>query len=176
MDTFYTWPLMLPRELVYFFRAAALLEGIGFRYDPAFNGLDVSRAVVKRMRGELLRATAREPVEVARNLWDDARSAITGVRDLIHRAERDDLRVRVHPRDLFQIERFLSLQVRRIQLSLFAATMALITAMIYIAIPSPLILAGGLAVAFVFFLIALVVPTHLLENPLRHARGVGRED
>jgi hypothetical protein len=47
MDTFYTWPLMLPRELVYFFRAAALLEGIGFRYDPAFNGLETVRPVIR---------------------------------------------------------------------------------------------------------------------------------
>jgi predicted unusual protein kinase regulating ubiquinone biosynthesis (AarF/ABC1/UbiB family) len=63
MDTFYTWPLMLPRELVYFFRAAALLEGIGFRYDPAFNGLETVRPVIRRMRGELLAATATEPAE-----------------------------------------------------------------------------------------------------------------
>ena len=29
-DTFYTWPIMLPQELVYFFRASVLLEGSGF--------------------------------------------------------------------------------------------------------------------------------------------------
>ncbi|MFP4624362.1 MAG: ABC1 kinase family protein [Gemmatimonadota bacterium] len=175
MDTFYTWPLMLPRELVYFFRAAALLEGIGFRYDSAFNGLDVSRAVVTRMRGELLRATAREPADVARNIWDDARSAITGVRDLIRRADREELRVRVHPRDIFHIERFLSLQVRRIQLSLFAATMALITAVVYLAFPVWWVLLGGFAGALFLFGIAMIIPTHLLENPMRHARGVGEE-
>ena len=173
MDTFYTWPLMLPRELVYFFRAAALLEGVGLRYDPAFNGLDVSRVVVTRMRGELLRVAAREPVEVARNLWDDARSAITGVRDLIRRADREELRVRVHPRDIFHLERFFSLQIRRIQLSLFAATMALITAVVYLAFPAWWVLAGGFLAALALFGVAIVIPTHLLENPMRHARGVG---
>jgi predicted unusual protein kinase regulating ubiquinone biosynthesis (AarF/ABC1/UbiB family) len=175
MDTFYTWPLILPRELVYFFRAAALLEGIGFRYDPAFNGLEVSRAVVGRMRGELLRAAAREPTEVAKNLWDDARSVITGVRDIVQRADREELRVRVHPRDLFQLERFFSLQIRRIQLSLFAATLALITAVVFLAFPQWWILLGGFGVALLLFMVALVVPTHLLENPMRHARGVGAE-
>jgi predicted unusual protein kinase regulating ubiquinone biosynthesis (AarF/ABC1/UbiB family) len=173
MDTFYTWPLMLPRELVYFFRAAALLEGIGLRYDPAFNGLDVSRTVVGRMRGELMRVAAREPTEVARNLWDDARAAITGVREIIRRADREELRVRIHPRDLFQLERFFSLQVRRIQLSLFAATMALITAIVFLAFPAWWVLVGGFLGALLLFMIAIVVPTHLLENPLRHARGVG---
>ncbi len=175
MDTFYTWPLMLPRELVYFFRAAALLEGIGLRYDPAFNGLQVSARVVGRMRGELLTVTAREPVEMARNIWDDARSAITGVRDLIRRADREELRMRVHPRDLFQVERFLSLQIRRIQLSLFAATMALITAVVYLAFPSWWVILGGFIAALLLFGFAFLIPTHLLENPLRHARGLGEE-
>jgi predicted unusual protein kinase regulating ubiquinone biosynthesis (AarF/ABC1/UbiB family) len=174
MDTFYTWPLMLPRELVYFFRAAALLEGIGLRYDPAFNGLEVSRTVVGRMRGELLRVAAREPVERARNIWDDARAAITGVRDIIRRADREELRVRIHPRDIFQLERFFSLQVRRIQLSLFAATMALITAIVFLAFPVWWVLITGFAIALVIFMVAIIVPTHLLENPLRHARGLDR--
>ncbi len=173
MDTFYTWPLMLPRELVYFFRAAALLEGIGFRYDSAFNGLDIARTVVGRMRSELLRATAREAGDVARSLWDDARSAITGVRDLIRRADREELRVRVHPRDIFQLERYFSLQIRRIQLSLFAATMALITAVVYLAFPAWWVLLGGFTGALLLFGLAFIIPTHLLENPMRHARGVG---
>jgi predicted unusual protein kinase regulating ubiquinone biosynthesis (AarF/ABC1/UbiB family) len=175
MNTFYTWPLMLPRELVYFFRAAALLEGIGLRYDSGFNGLDISRVVVSRMRGELLRATAREPADVARNIWDDARSAITGVRDLIRRADREELRVRVHPRDIFHLERFFSLQIRRIQLSLFAATMALITAVVYLAFPAWWVLLGGFAAALLLFGFAFIIPTHLLENPMRHARGLGEE-
>ncbi|HSH44375.1 MAG TPA: AarF/UbiB family protein [Longimicrobiales bacterium] len=176
MDTFYTWPLMLPRELVYFFRAAALLEGIGFRYDPAFNGLDISRAVVRRMKGELLRVAARQPSEMARNVFDDARSVITGVRDVVQRMDREELRVRIHPRDLYQIERFFSLQVRRIQLSLFAATLALITAIVFLAVPRWWVLACGLLAAFIMFLFVLLLPTHLLENPLRHARGIGRSD
>jgi predicted unusual protein kinase regulating ubiquinone biosynthesis (AarF/ABC1/UbiB family) len=176
MDTFYTWPLMLPRELVYFFRAATLLEGLGLRYDPAFNGLHVSRVVVNRMRGELLRVASTEPADMARSIWDDARTAITGVQSIIKRADREELRVRVHPRDLYHIERFLSLQIRRIQLSLFSATMALITSIIYLAWPEWYILAGGFLVAFVLFIMAIFLPTHLLENPLRHARGVGEDE
>jgi predicted unusual protein kinase regulating ubiquinone biosynthesis (AarF/ABC1/UbiB family) len=174
MDTFYTWPLQLPRELVYFFRASALLEGIGFRYDPAFNGLDAVRPVVNRMRGELLAATAQEPGRVARNIWDEARGGIIAVRDLITRAEREEFRVRIHPRDILQAERFLTLQVRRVLLSIFALTTALITAITFLALRNVWLLAAGLLAALVMFLLVLVLPTHLLENPLRHARGVER--
>src|SRR5690606_15840363 len=81
MDTFYTWPLILPRELVYFFRAAAILEGIGYRYDPYFNGLEAVRPVIRRMRADLLRVTMREPTEVARGILDETRAVVLGLRD-----------------------------------------------------------------------------------------------
>ncbi|MGH7464629.1 MAG: hypothetical protein ACREK1_05595, partial [Longimicrobiales bacterium] len=174
MDTFYTWPLILPRELVYFFRAGALLEGIGFRYDPAFNGLETVRPVIERMKGALLQATAREKKEFARSLVDDARAGFAAVRQLITRADREEFRVRIHPRDLLQAERFAALQVRRILLSIFALTIALISAITFISVRSVWLLAGGLGVAMVMFLIVLFLPTHLLENPMRHARGLSR--
>jgi predicted unusual protein kinase regulating ubiquinone biosynthesis (AarF/ABC1/UbiB family) len=172
MDTFYTWPLILPRELVYFFRAAALLEGIGYRYDPYFNGLDLSRGVIRRMKGELLRATAKEPVEVAKNFLEESRAVVLGVRDVLRRAEREEFRVRIHPRDVLHAERFLLLQIRRILLSLFAVTTALISAIVFLAIKAVWLLLVGLAVALVMFITVLFIPSHLLENPLRHARGI----
>jgi predicted unusual protein kinase regulating ubiquinone biosynthesis (AarF/ABC1/UbiB family) len=172
MDTFYTWPLMLPRELVYFFRATALLEGIGFRYDPTFNGLGVVRPVINRMKGELAAATMREPQEMARSAIEDVRAGFVALRDVIGRAEREEFRVRVHPRDLMQTERFFGLQVRRILLSVFAFTIGMISAILYIAVRNVFLLGGGLLVSLVMFVVVLFLPTHLLENPMRHARGV----
>jgi predicted unusual protein kinase regulating ubiquinone biosynthesis (AarF/ABC1/UbiB family) len=172
MDTFYTWPLVLPRELVYFFRAAALLEGIGLRYDPAFNGLESVRPVIRRMRSELLQATVRQPREIALGVMDEIRTGFASIRDIVARAEREEFRVRIHPRDVLRGEQFLQLQVRRILLSVFALTVALITAITYLAVRNLWLLGGGLVLSFVTFLIVLVLPTHLLENPLRHARGI----
>lgn len=175
MDTFYTWPLMLPRELVYFFRATALLEGIGFRYDPYFNGLEVARPVIRRMRAELLQATLREPKEIARGVMEEVRTGFAAIREVLGRAEREEFRVRVHPRDLMQAERFLLLQVRRILLSIFALTIALIAAISFLALRSWWLLIGGLLAAVVMFLVVLLLPTHLLERPMRHARGIERQ-
>ncbi|MGD8277827.1 MAG: AarF/UbiB family protein, partial [Gemmatimonadota bacterium] len=176
MDTFYTWPLILPRELVYFFRAAALVEGIGFRYDPAFNGLEAVRPVIRRMRSELMLVTARQPREIALGVMDEVRSGFSAIRDVLARAEREEFRVRIHPRDVTHGERFLLLQVRRILLSIFAVTIALITAITFIAVRNLWLLGGGLALAFVLFVVVLFLPTHLLENPLRHARGLRAPD
>jgi predicted unusual protein kinase regulating ubiquinone biosynthesis (AarF/ABC1/UbiB family) len=170
MDTFYTWPLVLPRELVYFFRATALLEGIGFRYDPAFLGLDVAVPVIRKMRGELLRATKREPQDIAKGIIDDVRIQINALRDIVVRAEREEFRVRIHPRDMTHFERFLLLQVRRVLLSVFALTIALVGSITYGSIGHPWVLIASIIIAIVMFMIVLFLPTHLLENPMRHAR------
>ena len=170
MDTFYTWPLQLPRELVYFFRATALLEGIGFRYDPAFMGLDIAVPVIRDMRGEIMRATKREPQDIAKGIIDDVRVQINALRDIVVRAEREEFRVRIHPRDVMHLERFLLLQVRRILLSVFALTIALIGSITYGSLGHPWLLIASIVIALVMFIIVLFLPTHLLENPMRHAR------
>ncbi len=171
-DTFYTWPLLLPQELVYFFRSAVLLEGIGFRYDPDFNGLLVLKRVIRRSRREILRETSKEPVTAARDLMLEAAHTIRTMKELLSRVEREELRVRVHPSDAQAQERFLYLQTRRFLLSIFATATAVISAIIFVAIRNPWLLGGGLLVSLVMFVLTLFIPTHLLENPLRHARGI----
>lgn len=56
MRELFAWPIVLPGELVYFARTAALIEGIGARYDATFNSIKVASPIAMRLRGELLRA------------------------------------------------------------------------------------------------------------------------
>jgi hypothetical protein len=49
-------PITLTEEAVYFARAAALIEGIGTRYDPYFQIVPVASPVVLRMRTKILRS------------------------------------------------------------------------------------------------------------------------
>ncbi len=176
LDTFYTWPLVLPQEMVYFFRAAALIEGLAFVYDPNFDGLTFIREVVRQNRAELLRTTGQQRAQIAKGVLDEAQHALRSVRDLVTRAEREELRVRVHPRDVQSQERFLHLQARRLLLSIFASATAVITSILFIALRSWWLLGAGLSMALVMFVVVLFLPTHLLENPLRHARGVRPEE
>jgi predicted unusual protein kinase regulating ubiquinone biosynthesis (AarF/ABC1/UbiB family) len=172
LDTFYTWPLTLPQELVYFFRAAALVEGVAFHYDANFDGLSFIRGVVQKNQAELLRKTGQQPAQIAKSFVDEAQSAVRSVRDLVTRAEREEFRVRVHPRDMQTQERFLHLQARRLLLSIFASATAVITSILFIELRNWWLLGAGLFVALIMFVIVLFIPTHLLENPLRHARGI----
>ena len=173
-DTFYTWPLMLPQELVYLFRTSVLLEGIGLRYQENFDGLGLLKRVVRDLKGEIVKRSVRQPVAVAKDLLGEAQTAIRTMVDLLGRAEREELRVRVHPRDIQGLERFLNLQARRISLSIFATATAVISSIIFISVGNVLLLVSGLLVALLMFVLVFFIPTHLLENPLRHARRVRR--
>jgi predicted unusual protein kinase regulating ubiquinone biosynthesis (AarF/ABC1/UbiB family) len=175
-DTFYSWPLLLPQELVYFFRTSVLLEGIGFRYDEGFDGLSLVKTVIRQFRGDIQKTTGKEPISLAKDLLMEAQSTLGSLRDLLFRAQREELRVRVHPRDVQGQERFLHLQARRVLLSVFATGTAVITAILFIAVRNYWLMAGGFAVSFFMFILVFLIPTHLLENPLRHARGIRPDD
>jgi predicted unusual protein kinase regulating ubiquinone biosynthesis (AarF/ABC1/UbiB family) len=67
MRELFNWPIVLPGELVYFARTAALIEGVGARYDRHFNSIKVASPVVLKLRRELLAVLVgedgtREPI------------------------------------------------------------------------------------------------------------------
>ena len=56
MKTLFDFPIVLPQHLVYFGRTAALIEGIGTRYDPYFQSIPAVSPVFLRMRTRILRS------------------------------------------------------------------------------------------------------------------------
>ncbi len=60
MRSLYDFPVILPRDLFYFARTAALIEGIGTRYDPYFNAVEVGTPIVMRMRTRILKSLGEE--------------------------------------------------------------------------------------------------------------------
>jgi predicted unusual protein kinase regulating ubiquinone biosynthesis (AarF/ABC1/UbiB family) len=173
LRTFYNWPLMLPPDFVYFARAAVLVEGIGFRYDPAFNAIAAARPVVERAAGRLLTGLAEREGEGAGRLLDwglEAASAVRTLRDLLQRVEREELRIRWHPRDTLELQRFLAQQVRRALLGIFALTIALVASVVYLGTHRLAVLLVGLTAAMGMFLVIFVLPSHLFQNPLRFRR------
>ena len=176
LRTFYDWPLMLPSDLVYFGRAAVLVEGIGLRYDPDFNTLAAARPVVDRAAARLMRGIADREVKAKLTDWTiEAAQAMRTLRTLLNRVERDELRVRSHPRDTLELQRFLSQQVRRALLAAGALTVAIVASIVFVATRRLEVLIGGLVVALGLFFLIFVLPSHLFQNPLRfRRRGFGR--
>ena len=172
LQTFYDWPLMLPSNLVYFGRAGVLVEGIGLRYDPNFNALAVARPVLGRSATRLMQGVLEQGAGARLADWtQETLTAVRTLRDLLRRVERDELRVRWHPRDTLELQRFMAQQVRRALLALFAFTIAVIASVIYLATRRLEVLVAGLFIAFSMFLVIFLLPTHLFQNPLRFRRN-----
>ncbi|HEY6947493.1 MAG TPA: AarF/UbiB family protein [Gemmatimonadales bacterium] len=168
LRTFYDWPLMLPSDLVYFGRAAVLVEGIGLRYDPDFNTLAAARPVVARSAGRLMQGLLGAEGRPRMAEWGlDAAAAVRTVRDLLRRVEREELRVRWHPRDTVELQRFLAQQVRRGLLAVFALGVGIIASIVYAASRRLEVLVLGLLLSVVMFALVFVLPSHLFQNPLR---------
>jgi predicted unusual protein kinase regulating ubiquinone biosynthesis (AarF/ABC1/UbiB family) len=168
LRTFYDWPLMLPSDLVYFGRAAVLVEGIGLRYDPDFNTLAAARPVVARSAGRLMQGLLGAEGRPRVAEWGlDAAAAVRTVRDLLRRVEREELRVRWHPRDTVELQRFLAQQVRRALLAAFALGVGIIASIVYAASRRLEVLVLGLLLSVVMFALVFVLPSHLFQNPLR---------
>jgi predicted unusual protein kinase regulating ubiquinone biosynthesis (AarF/ABC1/UbiB family) len=62
LDELHDWPVRLPSDLVYFARTAALIEGIGIKYDPYYNPIRASGPALFRMRGKLMASLAEAGV------------------------------------------------------------------------------------------------------------------
>ena len=54
MAALYDWPVRLTSEMVYFARTAALIEGLGVRYDDNFNAITFASPIALRLRREIL--------------------------------------------------------------------------------------------------------------------------
>lgn len=171
MSTFYKWPLMLPSELVYFGRAAALVEGIGMRYDPRFNGAQFLTPILHRMKPELTRVVlGDDPQQMVRDWMVELAHVARELRDVLRRAGRDELRFRAHPRDVIEIQQYVGRQVRRVLFALLALAAGVIGAVFYLAHRNLYLLVASLGASVIAFLIILVVPVHLLSNPFRAYR------
>jgi predicted unusual protein kinase regulating ubiquinone biosynthesis (AarF/ABC1/UbiB family) len=171
LRTFYEWPLMLPPDLVYFGRAAVLVEGIGLRYDPNFNAIATARPVVARSAGRLMQGLLAADGKGTITDWGmEAAWAVRSLRDLLRRVEREELRVRSHPRDTLELQRFLAQQVRRGLLALFAVAIGVIASILYVASGRLELLLLGLALSVGLFAVVFILPSHLFQNPLRFRR------
>lgn len=76
MRELYDWPIVLTGEMVYFARAAALIEGLGARYVANFNPIAFASPIVVRMRHHIfatLQMDGGPPVD-----WPEALGTMAG--------------------------------------------------------------------------------------------------
>ena len=97
----FDWPIVLPSNLVYFARTAALIEGLGTHYDAHFNALAFASPIALSLRGRIMASLypdgnhpAIDPARVfgaalgavARILRQTAQDLVVTVRDAVAQA------------------------------------------------------------------------------------------
>ena len=88
MATLYDFPVLLPGDMVYFARTAALIEGLGVRYDARFNAIRFATPIVLRMRREIL-ASLGEPLGGQRDVAAAIGATLGSLVAIARRASRE---------------------------------------------------------------------------------------
>jgi predicted unusual protein kinase regulating ubiquinone biosynthesis (AarF/ABC1/UbiB family) len=88
MATLYNFPVLLPGDMVYFARTAALIEGLGVRYDTRFNAIRFATPIVLRMRREIL-SSLGEPLGGERDVAVAIGATLGSLVAIARRASRE---------------------------------------------------------------------------------------
>jgi predicted unusual protein kinase regulating ubiquinone biosynthesis (AarF/ABC1/UbiB family) len=88
MATLYDFPVLLPGDMVYFARTAALIEGLGVRYDARFNAIRFATPIVLRLRREIL-SSLGEPLGGERDVATAIGATLGSLVAIARRAGRD---------------------------------------------------------------------------------------
>jgi ubiquinone biosynthesis protein len=146
LDTFHRFPLRMPQQLVYLFRASALVEGQGMRFDPNFSAVREATPIIKNMIREVALEEQKPVTERIADMGRTAWSELQYVRRIIQRLEREEQRVRMHPVDLERLESRVGRMVKRLLMGMGSFGLAALGAVIYLRSGSvlALLLLGGL--------------------------------
>ncbi len=176
LGAFYRFPLRLPSSLVYILRTGVLIEGIGLAYDSKFDGIraatPIAKKIVDRTLGPSGWPTIKDRV-VKEGLAVYA--LLKDVESVFARADRDQIRIRIHPADMDGLEKFVSHLFRRVVMTISGVGLAVVTSLIYVRIGSLLMLLAGLLLSF-----GLISLVFFLPNPqrypfrMRRARRAGK--
>ena len=88
MATLYDFPVLLPGDMVYFARTAALIEGLGVRYDPRFNAIRFATPIVLRLRRKIL-SSLGEPLGGERDVATAIGATLGALVAIARRASRE---------------------------------------------------------------------------------------
>ncbi|MCB2154419.1 hypothetical protein KQI84_06000 [bacterium] len=114
LSTFHKFPLRMPQQLVYLFRASALVEGIGMKYDAYFSGLREATPIIKDMIRGVALEVRPSATELAKQVGQNAFDTIKYLHTIVVRMEREQQRLRLHQADMRQFRSFMTAFLRRL--------------------------------------------------------------
>ncbi len=155
LESFYAFPFELPSNLVYIFKTAALVEGIGTQYRYDFNAVkDIVPLVKQMLRAEQELNPCKRVEEELKTLRGLYRDAVEVLRTL----RREDLRFRIHPVSISQTERYVARVFRRTIVAMAGVMIAIVVSILYVYNQNLPVLVGGLSVSGLILLGVIAIP------------------
>lgn len=155
IESFYAFPFELPGNLVYLFKTAALVEGIGTQYRFDFNAVkDIVPLAKEMLRDEIKRSAGdrvQEELTRCREIYSD-------VSEVLRTLRREEMRFRLHPVSISQTEHYVAKIFRRAMVGFFALGLALVASILYISHGNLCLLSAGLALSGLILLVLVFVP------------------
>lgn len=125
LATFHEFPLRMPQQLVYLFRASALVEGLGMNFDKNFSAIREATPIVKRLIQEIALEPEVSLKDKARNAFNTVYNFADQLRRVVERFEREEQRIRINSADLAQFERLFAIMTRRIVSAIFVGVVSI---------------------------------------------------
>ncbi len=160
LSSFYRFPLHLPSSLVYLLRIATILEGLGITYDQAFNGVRFARPIIRRTLAENGMTEPRLMLDNAGDILHSWVEFTHSVERIVTRADREEMRIGVNPKDMGEIEQYFAGVQRRMIFGMLALAIAVVTAIVFTSTSSYILLVLGEGIALALFLMLLVLPVY----------------
>ena len=155
LESFYAFPFELPSNLVYIFKTAAIVEGIGTHYRSDFNAVkDIVPLARKVLRDDKYLSPCRRVEKEVGNLH----RTYQDLGEVLRVLRREEWRVRIHPVTISQTEKYVTRVFRRAVFGGLAVVVSLVSAILYVTHRNVLALGIGLAVSGVILLFLLLIP------------------
>ena len=158
MKSFYAFPFELPQNLVYIFKTAAVLEGIGTAIDPSYNLVKDIVPVAKKYISHTPLGKKTTASGIIKTVFNEVKQFVMDTKRVMHAAYEEDFRVKIHPENISGLENFLIHVIKRLTMALIGGFIGLIAALIFIEDKNPYLLAAGLFAAFAVIFVAVAMP------------------
>jgi predicted unusual protein kinase regulating ubiquinone biosynthesis (AarF/ABC1/UbiB family) len=158
MKTFYAFPFELPQNLVYIFKTAAVLEGIGTAYDPTYNLVKDIVPVAKDYISQTTLGQKMTARSVIKGVFNEVKQFVMDTKRVTHSAYQEDFRVKIHPVNISGLENFLIHVIKRLMAALIGGFIGMISALIFIEDKNYYFLITGLFIGFIVVFVSISLP------------------
>ncbi|NUM35982.1 MAG: AarF/ABC1/UbiB kinase family protein [Candidatus Brocadiae bacterium] len=153
--------ITLPPYLVYLFKASGEVEGICMRFIPEFTGISYASPFVREMAQEILK---EEKEAIADDILQKTKILFLlplQIQKVLDQLEEERIRVRMHPREIRDMEAIMAFNARRVLFGILAGVISITTAILYIELHSNWLMIAGFTIATILGTGSITMPARL---------------